>query len=64
MNKNKRHKRRIKCSIKFFEKYKTEKICKTKYEIKIKRKKDFEQKIGISKKWNQKNKINKNLIKI
>ena len=31
MNKNKRHKRKIKYSIKFFEKYKIEKIYKTKY---------------------------------
>ena len=34
MNKKKRHKRRIKCSIKFLEKYKTEKICKMKQENK------------------------------
>lgn len=38
MDKNKRHKRRIKYSIKFLEKYEIEKICKTKFQNKKEKK--------------------------
>ena len=58
MDKNKRHKRRIKYSIKFLEKYEIEKICKTKFQNKK------EKKILNENRNQVKNKINKKLIKI